>query len=767
MKSNGLTKAEALKFISDKKTSFTVLPLLYFSLREWKKDRVAIESQLTEFLQLHKKLIVRSSSLSEDNEKTSNAGGFDSFLNVTQSKDLYKAVENVFLSFSKSSHDLDQVLVQPMVSNVVMSGVVFTRELDTLAPYFIINYDDMTSDTTTVTSGTTNSLKTKVIFKEYETKDPKFKPIINACKELEEIFDIDHLDIEFAMLENSEVVIFQCRPIVLRGRTCFSSKNLHHYLEKVSKKIEKNLAPHPYLGGSKSLLSVMTDWNPAEMIGTRPRTLALSLYKYLITDRTWAYQRDNYGYKNLRSFPLIRSYIGIPYVDIRLSFNSFIPKALSHEVSSKISEFYLEKLSRFKQDHDKVEFNIVHSCYTSVIRSKIDNDFNDVLNASEKDDFITALYEVSLNILKDDGLFVKDVSKLKQLQVRQETIYNSSLPLLDKIYWLVEDCARYGTLPFAGLARSAFISIQLLQSFVEQGQISEKDYENYMLSLNTVSKQMGHDLKRMSRNEMLDKYGHLRPGTYDIMSSSYKEDPDFYLFSKQIESNTEEIFTNIQEKIISPFEEVDVERLMKFICDSIEYREKGKFIFTKSVSMVLELITELGQKNGFSKEDMSHVDINTLLGLYSSLSHQDLSEVLEEEINKNNKFFNITRQVILPDVISSKKDVWEFDVVEAVPNYITLKRCESEVVLEKDLKNSDLANKIIFIEKADPGYDWLFTKNIGALITKYGGANSHMAIRASELSIPAVIGAGESLFKKWSESAKLIIDCEKKIVIKI
>ena len=53
----------------------------------------------------------------------------------------------------------------------------------------------------------------------------------------------------------------------------------------------------------------------------------------------------------------------------------------------------------------------------------------------------------------------------------------------------------------------------------------------------------------------------------------------------------------------------------------------------------------------------------------------------------------------------------------------------------------NLGNKVVFINSADPGYDWIFTKKILALVTKYGGANSHMAIRANELGIPAVIGS--------------------------
>jgi phosphoenolpyruvate-protein kinase (PTS system EI component) len=41
----------------------------------------------------------------------------------------------------------------------------------------------------------------------------------------------------------------------------------------------------------------------------------------------------------------------------------------------------------------------------------------------------------------------------------------------------------------------------------------------------------------------------------------------------------------------------------------------------------------------------------------------------------------------------------------------------------------------------------------------YGGANSHMAIRAAELKIPAVIGAGESLYNQWAKAKILEIDC--------
>ena len=60
---------------------------------------------------------------------------------------------------------------------------------------------------------------------------------------------------------------------------------------------------------------------------------------------------------------------------------------------------------------------------------------------------------------------------------------------------------------------------------------------------------------------------------------------------------------------------------------------------------------------------------------------------------------------------------------------------------------------------ADPGFDWIFTRDISGFVTQFGGANSHMAIRTGELGIPAVIGAGETLFQRWRAARKLCIDC--------
>ena len=187
----------------------------------------------------------------------------------------------------------------------------------------------------------------------------------------------------------------------------------------------------------------------------------------------------------------------------------------------------------------------------------------------------------------------------------------------------------------------------------------------------------------------------------------------------------------------------------------IELRELAKFHFTRNLSDALALITELGDKLGLSQDDLAYSDIGCFKEMH--VAGINSKELLLRSIEQGKSRYAETLKLTLPPVISSPEDIWTFKWPDSLPNFITQKQITAKVV---DYNNNvEIADKIVCIPNADPGYDWLFSHSISGLITAWGGSNSHMAIRASEMGIPAVIGAGENNYKIWSEAKLLYLDC--------
>ena len=58
-----------------------------------------------------------------------------------------------------------------------------------------------------------------------------------------------------------------------------------------------------HLIGKERYFSTMTDWNPAEILGIKPKPLATSLYQKLITNEVWSESRLSLGYKDVTKMP--------------------------------------------------------------------------------------------------------------------------------------------------------------------------------------------------------------------------------------------------------------------------------------------------------------------------------------------------------------------------------------------------------------------------------------------------------------------------------
>ena len=126
----------------------------------------------------------------------------------------------------------------------------------------------------------------------------------------------------------------------------------------------------------------------------------------------------------------------------------------------------------------------------------------------------------------------KDAQKIEVLQEKRQAILESGMGTAEKIYWLLEYCKRYGTLPFAGLARAGFIAVELLRSMVAVGALTEEEKSLYMGGVSTVGKNIVRDFSSLSPAAFLARYGHLRPGTYDIRSPRYDHGSGYFDFAR-------------------------------------------------------------------------------------------------------------------------------------------------------------------------------------------------------------------------------------------
>ena len=761
MSKNKTSKANNLSKLLKNQKKF-IVPIFITIFKKDLKDKSNLLKKINRVFKQNELLMIRSSSFLEDTLSNSNAGKFLSISNVkNKNQNVIDAIKNV----AKKLKNEDQIIIQKFISGVDLSGVIFTRDPKHNSPYYIINYDK-SRKTDLITSGKINpSINTKIIFRKVKSNG-SFSKLIDVVKKIEKIFKSETLDIEFA-IKRKKIFIFQCRNLIIKSKLNLDNE-IEIALNNLKKKIIKLKKENPFLPGKTTYFSNMSDWNPAEMIGTKPNPLSISLYSELITNEIWAIQRKNYGYKNIIPNPLMVNFAGSPYIDIRTDLNSFIPKNLNQRFQKKVINNCLSKIKTKPEIHDKIEFDCIEtsSDFSSYKpKSKLEKTYNnEIINLTE-------------NLIKDKYLLKNELDKIKNLEKKIKNIEKSKLSKIHKIYYHIYFCKHFGTLPFAGAARLAFIATKFLKSLLNQNEITHEDIEKFYQQPNSVSNLIKKDFiklknKKITKKEFLEKYGHLRPQTYNIDSKNYKDGFNNYFnlnenlglnTSKKIFINNK-INTKIKKYIAKNSYSFSVNDFTNFAINSIHAREYCKFVFTKSLDKIFSNIKNICEEIKIKVNDIKYVNINTFLSNLNSLSPKKLKDILESEIKTNKKNYKILEKILLPDIIFKENDIYSFDQKQIKGNYITNKEVTSKVFdLKKTKSIKDIKNKIILIENADPGYDYLFSYNIKGLITKYGGVNSHMSIRCLELGIPSIIGIGEKNYETIRISNKIHIDCSQRI----
>lgn len=767
------TKAETLEALSRLLSFSHIPPFYYFNVQTWQRerDRVCkkIQSQFTKG-----KLIVRSSARSEDLEHTSMAGSYDSISHVAvRNKDtLMAAIDQVIESYRKSSGE-HQVLVQEMISEISMSGVVMTHDLDTGAPYYVINYDDETGRTDTVTGGAEQSHRTLFVQRDAagDVASPRFKALLKVVSEIEAVTRSSALDIEFAVDKKNTVHIFQVRRIATRP----------NWNRGLALKMNDAIARiRDFVSDRRTLFGNMPDWNPAEMIGTSPRPLSLSLYRYLITDRVWRKARKQMGYHEPRGARLMVSLFGKPYIDVKLSFSSFLPAGLSQKIGEKLVHAWMLRLAEHKELHDKIEFEVCQTICSFDFDELVEEQIPGVLTPAERKEYKSALSKMTDQLLKGAvAPLSEELKKVNQLaSLRIDLKQARAEPELSTVASLLEDCISLGTLPFSILARHAFIATSFLRSLVAKGVLTQDEAASFKKSIKTVASDFVQDMHRfssgkLSREEFMHRYGHLRPGTYDILSRRYDErltllDAVPTLPKEALEEHTVADFAftpkhrSAMAKLLKEFSfEITPEQLIAYIQESISAREYAKFVFTRNISDALAIIEAWGERMGLSRDELSYLSIQEILDTLTMAQGRNVEQYLRELSQSRQATHDVTTALRLPYLIEKPEDVSIIPLFVHKPNFITKKTVRGACVLLRAESEElpDLAGKIVCIESADPGFDWIFSRPIAGLVTKFGGVNSHMAIRCAEFGLPAAIGCGEQIFDRVSRSRFVELHC--------
>ncbi|MFX0139807.1 MAG: PEP-utilizing enzyme, partial [Candidatus Hodarchaeota archaeon] len=550
------------------------------------------------------------------------------------------------------------------------------------------------------------------------------------------------------------------------------------------KNIEKFLISNSKLNFTNTILSDMAFWNPSELIGDNPNPLDYSIFREIFTKNSWNKGLSRIGYSKI-DCELMEKYGNKPYINLNYAFYSLIPENINDKLKLKLIDFYKNKLKNNLSSHDKIEFEIVFSCYDFNTSQRLYELIDYGFSEDEVGEISNELIKLTLSILTNyKKLFETDKKSLGKLEsIRLKTIKkltNCSDPYkyLESFLDLLNKLNEYGTPQFATMARNAFIAKALLKSILDTKYIDQNEYDYFMQNISTIAHEFDNDFKKYIANQMSKsifdtKYGHLRWGTYDIRAKRYDQisfSKD-YCSDKIIENENDNITIKLDklETILnnSIFSKIPLSEFLHFIQSSIKEREYFKYEFTNSLSTAIELLAEAGKILGFDRDQLSYLDIPSIKSYVFYNSKYELISFLESSIKNSKEQYHKNLTITLPAIIQNKNDFRIIKHEIQRPNFITQKTTEGDLIHLENDHTINISDKILVISKADPGFDWIFTKNIKGLITKYGGAGSHMAIRCAEFNIPAAIGCGEQIFKMLLNCSSIKLDCKRNKIIKI
>jgi phosphohistidine swiveling domain-containing protein len=697
-------------------------------------DEAEIKSVVSTFLSANPdvtSVAIRSSAPHEDARQASFAGMYESRLNVAPTIDAilaaiaairtHAADKHVTASHYAKSRGMEDILphidviVQSMV-NAERAGVLLSHSPGAQDGYWLVSSTDGLGDS--VANGSVNGGLIRVARGTPLTDITSswLVQLIEAGMLIERAFGSMHLDIEFAF-ERGKICILQCRPLSEHVEMPRGDESVRlAYLSELTADIERAYA--------EDVLGDMIDINPAELLGGKPSTLEVSVFRYLFGDTVVERAREELGYAPLH-VGLIRVLGGKPYVSLRSSAFSLRPAGIPDDVYDKLVTVYCRKLNFDSALQNRVEFQ--------VIAMRPGNKLERIMTAGgldsqEKETVRSAFARIDRGLAGMSYPLLCDLGGWKQAY---ESVCDSfaNMSLADQLRHV-----RVGTHKFVQVARMAFY----WRNVFEEDHPGVRSDRLLHGRLWTRMTDLRSDLRayhdgQLPRDEVVRRYGHIRPGQFPLFGETYGDNPDYYLLGVPPGSE--------KPRVPNPYE---LEDSLRKTARFMEAREDVKYLFARALSLFASALRAELIRLGMDEAAASGHTWDELISGVRPMP----------KASKN-------PSVIMPEVLVRGTDLRVVRSSAATPTYVTSVRIAADLcILETPDAHADVAGKIVLIRNADPGFDYLFRAGAAGIITQNGGPASHMCIRAVEMRMPACIGCGQQVYHQLSRARSATLDCD-------
>lgn len=681
-----------------------------------------------------------------------------------------------------------RVCVKPIIDNVRTVGYVRTYDTTYGAPYYFTGYDDRITAGMPVTYTTHRAAVIRRDASAASLEKSHLTEVVHLTQELERMCHADQgLDVEYATAPTDKFFLLDVQRVSLRSAwNRHTQLRFDEVLANIHILLQARSGARKGMAGSSNVLVQMMEPDSIAMLGTHPRPLALSLYRNLMTDRTWYDARASMGYFAVGDEVLTVSLAGRPYVDGRSAFNACVPATLDKAVREKVVEAWLTRLRQHPELHGQVRDGVTQT----LVDFSFEQDFREryggtlpLTKYKEYRDRLRRLTEQNLSMADSSSLRTA-AAAMRQLESHQEmrvplqlkelaTLTDDGCGLLWAIQALLTECRSQGAHPYLVADQHAHIAGSLLRSAIVRGALEPDRYQEFAPSLATASKRMGDAYDQVVEDVLdsetfLVQFGHVRASAFDIRSPRQDQRDELFRGAKGrprrtlprpfvLSSAEEHDFTALLQE--AHMSRIKPKHLLQYAKAALVARDACRFAAMRDLSDILELIALWAERFGLSRDDASYLTVDEILLPLRSASPVAWKSRLKESVDRRMRERELSKAVRLGPVIRDECDLEVVWLHASTPAFVTQQIVEGPTLaLGLDL-TADVTDKIVCVENADVGYDWLVTRAVRGIITKFGDSSSPLAMRCAARSVPAAIGVGEQPFERLVYAGRVRLNC--------